>query len=232
MNTYLPTLSERFEGCIIGGAIGDAWGSGYENLKEPHNPKNFYLKPEKEQIPAWCITDDTQLTLVTCEAIADHTLVTPDILANYFLRYYKQRKLTGIGASTLKALQELEIGGHWSLVGRTGEYAAGNGAALRIAPFAFIETIGRNEIRDFCRLTHKNDEAYTGGLAVFLSIRAIINHEWKNNINLIDLVIPQLPDTKVRDRLNEISKLAENKTISDVAKLKIIRTRSNLLLRP
>ena len=26
------TKAERFEGCIIGGAIGDAWGSGFENL--------------------------------------------------------------------------------------------------------------------------------------------------------------------------------------------------------
>ncbi len=28
------TIAERFKGCIIGGAIGDAIGSGYENLIE------------------------------------------------------------------------------------------------------------------------------------------------------------------------------------------------------
>ncbi len=28
------TNFERFEGCIIGGAIGDAWGSGFENQIE------------------------------------------------------------------------------------------------------------------------------------------------------------------------------------------------------
>jgi len=28
------TRKERFEGCIIGGAIGDAFGSGYENQIE------------------------------------------------------------------------------------------------------------------------------------------------------------------------------------------------------
>jgi ADP-ribosylglycohydrolase len=37
MNTSLLNLSERFKGCIMGGAIGDAWGSGYENLNPQKN---------------------------------------------------------------------------------------------------------------------------------------------------------------------------------------------------
>ena len=63
------TRAERFEGCIIGGAIGDAFGSGYENINA-ENEDIFYPfgKPEKRE-PIWQITDDTQLTLATIEVM-------------------------------------------------------------------------------------------------------------------------------------------------------------------
>ncbi|MEO8404349.1 MAG: ADP-ribosylglycohydrolase family protein, partial [Chitinophagaceae bacterium] len=211
-------LHKRFQGCIIGGAIGDAWGSGYENVKGDNVTTTFYLGGKKTPVYSWAITDDTQLTLATCEAIAENTIITPEILANKFVQYYKRKKLSGLGASTLKALRELEVGGHWSLVGRTGEYAAGNGAAMRIAPFAFKKAVSREEIRDFCRITHRNDEAYTGALAVVLAIRAIIHNVWTDDMNLLDIIISDLPDTRTRDRLMEINQLHPN-SITEVAKL-------------
>jgi len=210
---------KRFEACIIGGAIGDAWGSSYENEIKENNPTTFYYGQKKEPERIWAITDDTQLTLATCEALCDSNRFTPDLLANWFVRYYQQRKLIGIGASTLKAIIELEAGGHWSQVGRTGEYAAGNGAAMRIAPLAFINTITNEDIRNSCRITHRNDEAYTGALAVIHSIRAILNKSWLGDNSLFDILIPQLPDTRVRDRLIEINSLPENTTIAEIARL-------------
>lgn len=212
-------ISEKFEACIIGGAIGDAWGSSYENEVQIDTSKTYILGRTPENKRTWAITDDTQLTLASCEALSDDKGFSPKLLSEYFIKYYKERKLTGIGASTLKAIIELEEGGHWSQVGRSGEYAAGNGAAMRIAPFAFIKTISREDVRDVCKITHKNDEAYTGALAVFLSIKAIINKEWNGNNNLFDLLIPQLPDTRVRDRLIEINSMGENRPISDISKL-------------
>jgi ADP-ribosyl-[dinitrogen reductase] hydrolase len=212
------TLKKRFEGCIVGGAIGDAWGSAYEHLKDTSDSTTFYLNTPKKPVYNWAITDDTQLTLATCEAIAESKLLTPEMLAAKLLSCYKAKKFSGLGASTLKALGELEVGGHWSLVGRTGEYAAGNGAAMRIAPFAFKKTFSRNDIRDFCRITHKNDEAYAGALAVVLSIRAVISNTWNSDNNLLEIIIPEIPDTRVRDRLIEIVS-CDNASIREIAKL-------------
>lgn len=215
----MMTKGDRFSGCIIGGAIGDALGSGYENLPKEDETLFYPFGKPKKKIPTWQITDDTQLTLATCEAIIESEQINPEILANWLLKYYKQKRIYGIGSSTLKAMKELNIGGHWSQVGRRGEYAAGNGAAMRIAPIAFCKEINREDIRDYCIITHNNDEAYTGALCIILTIRAILNGEWTGKENLLSLIITQIPDTSVRDRLIEINEIQERIELQEIGKL-------------
>ena len=210
------TKAERFRGCIIGGAIGDAWGSGFEN-QFPREDDTYYLigNPYVKN-PVWGITDDTQLTIATIEAMISDTKVRPESVAHQFLRYYQQGKLGGVGASTLKSLKELSFGGHWSQVGRRGEYAAGNGAAMRIAPLAFKQTITNSEISDICKITHYNDEAYTGARCVVIAIREILNGNWNGTTNLIEVIINQIPDTRVRDRLIAIKDIKNLKEIGQL----------------
>ena len=199
---------ERFEACILAGAIGDARGSGSENLSQIDDSKRFYLfgKPALKE-PIWQITDDTQLTLATCEALILDQSANPEIISQNLLKLFRAKKLTGLGASTLQALRELDFGGHWSQVGRKGEYAAGNGAAMRIAPLAFFDHISNTRIREICWISHQNDEAYVGALAVVIAIRAVIHQEWTGTENLLEIIIDQIPDTRVRDRLIEINRL-------------------------
>ncbi|WP_201980726.1 ADP-ribosylglycohydrolase family protein [Hymenobacter rubidus] len=211
-------INDTFEACILGGAIGDAWGSSVENQVVVNDTKTYYLGGKVLTPATWFITDDTQLTLATCEALTEADF-NPEILAKKFLEYYKQKKITGIGTSTLKAILDLKAGIHWTLAGRQGAYAAGNGAAMRIAPFAFYSGTTRENILDACRITHRNDDAYVGALAVYLSIKAIINRDWDGRTNLLDLIIPELPDTNVKDRMIEINNYPKNTTISDIAKL-------------
>jgi ADP-ribosylglycohydrolase len=74
----------------------------------------------------------------------------------------------------------------------------------------------RQLIRDVCRITHRNDEAYTGALAIVEGIKCAVSGEWSVNNTLIPVIIEQLPDTRVRDRLIDM----ENETagIGDIAK--------------
>jgi len=98
------------------------------------------------------------------------------LIAENLLRWFRARRIRRMGSSTLKALRDLDAGGHWVLVGRRGEHAAGNGAAMRIAPLAFCTdpstSLGRQMIRGVCRITHHSEEAYVGALAVVLSIHS------------------------------------------------------------
>lgn len=123
------TLADRIGGCILGGALGDALGGPYENCPAP--------------VALWAdaplrLSDDTQLTLATCESIVRVQRPDPECIAAAFATLFQQRRLRGLGASTFKALQELAAGGHWALVGGKGDRSAGNGPATRIAPLAFL----------------------------------------------------------------------------------------------
>lgn len=197
--------TERFEACILLGAIGDALGSHYENVVKENSNVYYLLGKPKESAKKWQITDDTQLTLVTLEAMIAHKTPNAEMIAQHFLQRYQQGIFSGLGASTLQAFRNLEAGGHWALVGRQGTYSAGNGTAMRIAPLAFCDNIARKTIREVCYLTHKNEEAYVGALAIFLAIQETLRGNWQGENNLLDLIIPQLPDTKVKDRLIQIN---------------------------
>jgi len=202
-------LKQRLEGCLIAGAIGDALGYRYENI-------DYVLNVDFDF--NWLVSDDTQLTLATCEAIYNAIEIKPEKVAERFLYWYNKGKLNGLGSSTLKALRELQVGGHWALVGRSGEYAAGNGAAMRIAPLAFKKYMTRLKIKDICTITHRNDEAYSGALAIYYAVKASILEAWTGDDNLIDFVMEKIPDTRVRDRLIEMSKL-KDLSIAEIGKL-------------
>jgi len=153
------------------------------------------------------VTDDTQLTIATCESIVDSQCVDPESVATHFLRWYRERRISGIGSSTLKAFIELDAGGHWAMVGATGERSAGNGAAMRIAPLAFFldpdVDSHRQTIRDVSRITHRNDEAYIGALAIIRTIRHADSGGTLTN-DVLTMLLDTLPDSCVRDRLSDV----------------------------
>lgn len=177
-------------GCIVGGAIGDIVGG----------------IPERRNLS---LSDDTQLTLASCESIIAAGGVAPEAIADQMLVWFRDRRITGIGSSTLKAMRDLEAGAHWALAGARGERAAGNGAAMRIAPVAFFldpsVPAERTMIRDITRITHHHDEAYVGALAVVFAIRRAAARE---SLSPADIA-SHLPDSRVRDNLLKLSPATE-----------------------
>lgn len=194
-------MTEAILGCIVGGAIGDAAASALEGASASRSGSPNW----RDQV--WRITDDTQLTMATCEAILSGSL-NPAVIAESLLRWFRSKRLSRVGSSTLKALRDLDAGCHWALAGRQGEYAAGNGAAMRIAPLAFcIEpdtSLGRRQ------LIH-SDEAYAGAVATVLAVNS-----WSEPLGLVEIA-SKLPDSIVRDRLQSLACL-ESATIAEVAR--------------
>jgi len=108
-------------------------------------------------------------------------------------------------------MRDLSAGVHWALAGSRGEYAAGCGAAMRIAPLAFVldptQEDHRTLIRDVCRITHHNDEAYIGALAILFAIRSVLIGTWSLKHTFLSIAAGALPDSAVRDRIEELIQL-------------------------
>lgn len=170
----------------------------------------------------WSVSDDTQLTLATCESIIELRFVSPDHIASRFASWFRLRRITGVGSSTLKALRDLDAGAHWALSGAKGEGAAGNGAAMRIAPLAFhldpADFHDRRLLRDVARITHHNEQAYVGALAVVLAVRAVAFGRPSSTEDLVDQVAASLPDSLVRDRLVELGGVPDGTSVAEAGR--------------
>ncbi len=89
-------LDERIWGCLLGGAIGDAVASPHEGTR---GRKLDLVTAPDEYANRWQLTDDTQLTLATCQALV-RTGVNPEGIANSFLEWYRGRRLRGLDAGS------------------------------------------------------------------------------------------------------------------------------------
>ncbi len=71
--TSLPSIQDRFRGCLLGGAVGDALGAPVEFLSRPKILDGFGPLGIRDYASAYgikgAITDDTQMTLFTAEGL-------------------------------------------------------------------------------------------------------------------------------------------------------------------
>ncbi len=121
--------AEHLVPSLLAGAAGDCIGEPFEGLATVPA-----FEPTAHE---WRVSDDTILSLATFRAIRSVGETTALAIADEFAAVFRAGPVPGIGASTLKALRDLVAGAHWALAGCKGERAAGNGAAMRVAPLAF-----------------------------------------------------------------------------------------------
>ncbi|MCA9408593.1 MAG: ADP-ribosylglycohydrolase family protein [Candidatus Omnitrophica bacterium] len=202
----------KIKGCLWGGILGDCIGAAYEGRDSVD-----VITMDQPLL----MTDDSQFTLATCEALEKNGKIRPEKVAECFRVWFEQRRIRGIGSSTLKAMRDLSAGQHWALAGATGEYAAGNGAAMRIAPLAFIlnpfDASDRVLVKDICRITHNNDEAYLGALAILIAIYKNWQDPDYDQKLIISDIISELPDCRVRDQLMDLEKEPDGLTLKECA---------------
>lgn len=190
----------RVRSCLLGGALGDAWGGPYEGRAASLDTP-FPGRP--------CLSDDTLLTAATCEAIVHSGgMAVAEGIADRMRVWFDDGRLRGLGSATLKALRDLSAGAHWALAGARGEFAAGSGSAMRAAPLAFLldptNDGDRRTIRDISRITHHSDEAYAATLAIVIANQVAFRARAVPP-DLLARVVELLPDTAVRDRIDELS---------------------------
>jgi ADP-ribosylglycohydrolase len=178
----MATLSaERFVGCLLGLAVGDAVGTTVEFA----SPGNF--KPVTDMVGGgpfrlaageW--TDDTSLALCLAESLAERGEFDPIDQLERYVRWWQEGywssngRCFDIGNATRYALAEFRRSPA-PYCGQTAPHAAGNGSLMRLAPvpmfFADDPPLAIEKSGESSRTTHGAKTCidacrYYGGLIV------------------------------------------------------------------
>src|SRR5262249_33474168 len=134
-------LQDRFRGCLLGLALGDALGAPFEG-----EPANFIttryptreLLFEKLTEETRYYTDDAQMMIGVAEALAqDGEILEPTLRARFAANYVPHR---GYGRGARKVLEAMEEGEDYQTIAEKmfpgGSF--GNGAAMRVAPVGLL----------------------------------------------------------------------------------------------
>ncbi|GAH50197.1 unnamed protein product, partial [marine sediment metagenome] len=133
-------LRDRFRGCLIGLAAGDALGATlefkrpgtFEPIQDMAGGGPFQLKPGQ-----W--TDDTSMALCLAESLVERNGFDPNDQMRRYLSWYREGYLSStgecfdIGGTVRSALHRFEKTGK-PFSGSTDPHSAGNGSLMRLAP--------------------------------------------------------------------------------------------------
>lgn len=213
-----PKVEDRFVGCLLGVAVGDALGMPVEGWSREAIRMRYGvladLQPSSSRgLGAGQFTDDTQMMLMHAESIVAAGRVDGDDLAQRFVAWLRSGDVRGIGGSTLQSILRLERGVHWTESGQTGEFAAGNGVAMRIAPIGLFDCQHPERLRDDVRtvgaITHRNPEALAGGLAAAYAVARLVTARAQPT-TLIEETISFVGDCEVSRNLQRAQELLES----------------------
>lgn len=176
----LLAWQSRFQGLLLGTAVGDALGLPAEGLS-PQRIKRLWGSSWEHRFLAGhgMISDDTEHTLFVAQSLLQHPndpIAFQRSLA-WKLRFWLLGAPAGIGLATLRAILKLWCGfpPHSS-----GVHSAGNGPSMRSAilgAFFSVESKPRAEfVRLCCHLTHTDPRAQIAAQAVAEAAAWTINH--------------------------------------------------------
>lgn len=184
IDLYLDTL----EGCLLGGALGDAIGSPIETCTREQAEKyiedhvltlNFNGVRRVQgslSFPFGQVTDDTQLTLDLVTSLIRNRAWEPREYAKTMTKRYLDGNLVGGGSTTKAALQGFHKGLESDNWYEFAQKSDGNGGAMRVAPLAFLyDEVGSLLCvsSEQCRLTHSGKDAILGSQMMALMVLAL-----------------------------------------------------------
>jgi len=163
--------SDRFKGCLLGLALGDALGAPFEGgLVE----RLLWRGIGKTRAGETRWTDDTQMSLDLAESLIAMGSLKLDDVALRFARSYRWSR--GYGPGAAKLLKRIRRGDSWREANRSvfpdGSY--GNGGAMR-APVIGLYCAGNGEAlvvaaSDSARITHAHPLGIEGAVLVAASV--------------------------------------------------------------
>jgi ADP-ribosylglycohydrolase len=201
--------------CALEGlSVGDAYGN--------HHGKN----QRKHLAEIWEFSDDTDMALSIVSNLRLYGEIRQDELAHSFAARWEGRRGYGQGVTAL--LKSIRRGVPWNSAATEmfdGKGSYGNGAAMRVAPLGayFADDLARvvEQAHRSAVVTHAHPEGAAGAIAV--AIAAAIAFQLRgaepipNRQEFLDLVLPHVPETEVRQKIQTARDLASDTSVQQAA---------------
>ena len=209
---------DRYLGCLVGLALGDALGAPLEFLSRDQIVATWgevrdLLGGGWLNVDPGEYTEDTQLAVTLAASIVSLGRVEPQDMARRFVAWL-QAGPTDVGKLTRLAIRYHEQGLPWQevgprvcidLIGR----CAGNGSVMRCAPVGLLHALRPAQlIRDSIltsQLTHADPQPVWAAVAVNLAIAELLAGR---RANLIPRVAAQIEEPRVQRALLQAPSLA------------------------
>jgi len=158
---------------ILEGAIGDAYGAGFEFAEyEKIEAKNTLTQYESHPLFAEIkgkYTDDTQMAIAISELLLEEETWTPLLIADKFVAVFKRDPRRGYAKRFYQFLMDIQDG--QELLDKISPKSERNGAAMRAYPIGILKS--EAEIIHKCDLqsniTHQTDKALIAAQAIALT---------------------------------------------------------------
>jgi ADP-ribosyl-[dinitrogen reductase] hydrolase len=155
---------DRYRGCLLGMAVGDALGTSVEfKPRGSFPPVTDMLGGGAFHLKAGQWTDDTSMGLCLATSLVQKHGFDPLDQMQRYLRWYEDGYLSStgtcfdIGGATSQALQRFRASGE-PYSGSTDPFSAGNGSLMRLAPVAMFYAPDENLAAEYAakssRTTH------------------------------------------------------------------------------
>lgn len=171
----MTVTADRFTGCVLGLALGDAMGAPHEGGLLERMLWRWIGTTRRGEM-RW--TDDTQMSIEVMESLIAHGTIDSDDLARRFAAGYQWSR--GYGPGTARLLKRIARGGDWREENRRvhPDGSFGNGAAMR-APvvglfFASMPEKLRDEVYRSAIVTHAHPWAIDGASVIALATSGVV----------------------------------------------------------
>src|SRR4051812_20536366 len=173
----ISNLPDRFRGCLLGLAVGDAVGSPFEGLDAYGiytgfgGARQIVAKPPVEVLT---YTDDTQMMIAVAETLLRDGRIDEASLMAAFVENFEAGRGYGQGARRL--IETAREGGDWAALAHTlfPGGSLGNGGAMRVAPVGllFHRDLDRvwSEAAASARPTHRHPVGIEGAQLIALAV--------------------------------------------------------------
>jgi poly(ADP-ribose) glycohydrolase ARH3 len=206
-------LQDRFRGCLLGLAIGDALGAKFEAQSAEAVRARFptvealIAYPEEE---IW-YTDDTQMAIGVAEALIARGEIVEEALCQAFAANYVPSRGYGRGARAV--LEAMEAGRDHRRVAEQyfpgGSY--GNGAAMRVAPVGLLYRDDRRRLAEQARLsalpTHIHPLGIEGAKLLALAVALASQLPRFEPAAFFGDLLPACESAEYRSRIEEASRV-------------------------